>query len=236
MKRILLGLSSVLIAPLLLTSFTVAISENTPTDVKTAHSAATENDAPVVEPSAAEKAKALAERVEKRKTDIKTKLSNAEKARIKTKCKASQGLVSSIEGRIKGEGPKKGIETDRTEKYANLIKHLTGLSTKLKNNNLDTTALDESITVLHTKVDTFESDLATYKQLVNDLVGIDCAADPDGFKASLEAARAGQAKVGDDSKAIKAHVNDVIKPLLKAIRSQLDTKPESSTAKPVGGQ
>jgi hypothetical protein len=46
---------------------------------------------------------------------------------------------------------------------------------------------------------------------------VDCVADPVGFKAALEAARTSQATVLKDIKAIRAYVNDTIKPTLQAI-------------------
>ncbi len=161
--------------------------------------------------------KSLAERISKRKAELKTKLTNAEKTRLQSKCKAAQGLVSSVSGRIKG------IETSRTEVHKNIINRLTKLSEKLKNKGVDTTELDADIAVLQTKIDTFKTDLTTYKQAVSDLAEMDCTTDPDGFKASLEAARTARATVHQDSKDIRSYVQDTIKPLLKSIRAQLES-------------
>ena len=163
-------------------------------------------------------AKALAERLAKHKTELKTKLSTAEKVRLQAKCKAAQGLVSSLSGRIKG------IETSRGQVYKNIVDRLTSLSEKLKNKGVDTTELNADIATLQGKIDTFNTDLATYKQDVSDLAAMDCKADPDGFKAALEAARAAKQKVHDDGLAIRSYVNDTIKPLLKNIRAELEPK------------
>lgn len=162
--------------------------------------------------------KSLAERIQKRKTELKISLTNTEKVRIKAKCKASQGLLSSVGGRVKG------IETSRTQVHQNIIKHLTELSEKLKNKGVDTTELDANITKLQELINTFNIDLDAYKHAVSDLVAIDCATDPDGFKASLETARTALKKTQDDSKAIRAYVKDVIKPLLATIRAGLEAK------------
>lgn len=160
--------------------------------------------------------KTLAERIAERKAELKTKLTNAEKTRLQAKCKAAQGLVSSVSGRVKG------IETSRTQVHKNLINRLTSLSEKLKNKGVDTTELNADIATLQTKIDSFNTDLTTYKQAVSDLAEMDCKTDPDGFKASLEAARAAREKVTQDSLAIRGYVNDTIKPLLKTIRAQLE--------------
>lgn len=170
----------------------------------------------------AEAQKALAERIAKRKAELKTQLKASEKTRLKSKCKASQGLVSSLRGRIKG------IETSRSQVYKNMTNRLTSLSEKLENKGVDTTEFDAAITELQTKIDTFNTDLAAYKQAVSDLADMDCQADPDGFKASLEAARSARQKVNDDGKAIRNYLKETIKPLLKSIRTQLaEDKTES---------
>lgn len=206
MKRLLaLGMSAILVLPVLSTAAVFAIEDGTSTTSQT-----------TTETSATDTAKALAERIAKHKTELKTRLSNAEKLRLQSKCKASQGLVSSIRGRIKG------IETSRGEVYKNIINRLTNLSEKLKNKGANTTELDADIAVLQSKMDTFNTDLAAYKQAVSDVADMDCITDPDGFKAALEAARAARQKVNEDGLAVRSYINDTIKPLLKTIRAQLE--------------
>lgn len=165
-----------------------------------------------------ELAKARAERIQKMKTDFKIKLSAADKTRLAARCKAAQGLTSSVSGRVKG------IETSRTVVHANIVKRLTELSAKLSDKGADTTALNTSIAELKLKIAAFDTDMTTYKQTVSDLAEVDCAADPDGFKAALEAARAAQKKQAEDSLAIRTYVNGTIKPLLKTIRAELEPK------------
>lgn len=169
----------------------------------------------------AEDAKSIADRIAQRKTELKTKLTALEKTRIQTKCKASQGNLSSEKGRIKG------LETSRSEVYTNLLNRLNSLSEKLKVKGVDTTTLNSDIATLKTKIDTFNTDLTAYKTAVTDLSGMDCAADPDGFKASLEAARSALKKVNDDGAAVRSYLSDTIKPLLKSIRTELE-KSESA--------
>lgn len=161
-------------------------------------------------------AKALQERLEKRKAELKIRLSAAEKTKIQTKCKASQGVVSSVKGRVKG------IETSRSQVYANITTRLTDLSEKLKNKGVDTAGLDAAIAELKKKIETFNTDFSVYKQAVSDLADMDCNIDPDGFKASLQISRTAQETASKDAKEVRAHVNDTIKPLLKTIRTALE--------------
>lgn len=158
----------------------------------------------------------LQARVEKRKTELKIKLTTAQKTRLQSKCKPSQAILGTVKSRSLT------AETKHGEVYNNTASKLTELSEKLKNRNADTTELDAAITTLKGKVTTYTDDLAVYKQAISDLLDIDCATDPDGFKASLEAARAALANVHKDATDIRTYIKDTIKPLLATIRTQLD--------------
>lgn len=170
-----------------------------------------------------EEKKALQERLTKRKAELKVRLTNAEKQRLQARCKNANGPISSLSGRIKG------IETSRTQVYENLVDRLTKLSTKLQDRNLDTTEFDAEIAELQEKITTFQTDLTAYKEAVSDLGSMDCAADVEAFKASLEAARSAREKLKMDVVGIKAYVNDTIKPTLKSIRDQIASQDGTDT-------
>lgn len=218
MKRLITaGLSTIFAVPLVSSAIVFAQAPSTTTPTNTEPNTKTNTGTTAPKPDA-EKLKALQERLAKRKAELKIRLTNAEKLRLQSKCQASQGHVSSLKGRIQG------IETSRAQVYSNMTDRLTKLSEKLKNKEADTAALDLAITELKTRIETFNTTLATYKLGVTDLAEMDCKTDPDGFKASLEASRTSQEQVSKDGKAIRAYVNDTIKPLLKTIRSELESK------------
>lgn len=163
------------------------------------------------------------ERVQKRKDLFKTKLTNAQKTRLQSRCKNSQGLLRSVEGRIKG------IETSRGQVYSNLVDRLTKLSDKLEDKGLDTAALDANIETLQEKIDNFNTNLVNYKLAVADLASMDCAVDPDGFKASLEEARTLRQTLRQSGQDIKDFVKASIKPALIELRRQLGGTTTEST-------
>jgi chromosome segregation ATPase len=163
----------------------------------------------------------LKARLEKRKAELKTSINAAKQARIKSRCKASQGKLSSISGRIKG------LETSRSQVYKNLINRLDNLSDKLAAKGADVATLDEQITQLETLIETFNTDLAAYKQAVADLADMDCVADPTAFQASLDAARTARAKTHESAKAVRSYLTGTIKPTLKDIRAQLEPAEET---------
>jgi len=208
-----LGLSLLLVVPSISTAVAVAEGTSTGSD-SSSDDSTTLTEAQKTEMNA---------RLEKQKAEFKVKLAAAEKIKIELKCTAAQGLVNSVRGRIKG------IETSRSEVYKNVVNHLTDLSAKLKAKNVDTTSLDADIAVLKTKIATFNTDLATYKQAVTDLVAVGCKQDPDGFKAALLAARTDLDKVKKDAEDVRSYITGTIKPLLVQIRNQVE-KDDSPTS------
>ncbi|MBA3758250.1 hypothetical protein H0X10_01290 [Candidatus Saccharibacteria bacterium] len=165
----------------------------------------------------------LKERLTKRKTDLKTRIDATKQARLKSRCKASQGNLSSIRGRIKG------LETSRSNVYENLVNRLTKLNDKLKEKGVNTAELESQITQLNSLIETFNTDLAAYKEAVGDMAGMDCASDPTAFQASLDAARTARAKTAEDAKAIRSYLTDTIKPTLKVLKSQVEQKTEDTS-------
>lgn len=162
----------------------------------------------------------LKSRLEKRKAEMKTKVDAAKQARLKSRCKASQGNLSSISGRIKG------LETSRSQVYQNLLNRLNKLSEKLAAQELDVAELNTQITELSGLITTFNTELAEYKQTVADLAEMDCVAEPIAFQASLEAARTARAETAEAAKAVKAYLKETIKPTLSQLRAQITKEAE----------
>lgn len=160
-------------------------------------------------------------RIKKLKEVQKVRLAAAEKKKIQEKCQASQGKVASVGNRLNG------VETSRAEVHKNILNRLNTAVTKLKEKGVDTTALEADIATLSTKVDTFNTDLATYKQSISDLKLEDCKTDPEGFKAALTTARTNLEKVRADADAIHAYLKDTIRPLLTELKKQLETTKET---------
>ncbi len=219
MKRYLrLLISAVLIMPIVSLATTALVNaEGTSTTTTTTQSDSTDTESP--------DDVSLLKRLTDRKAALNIKLTTAEQARLKLKCKIAQtGAISSLSGRIKG------IETSRTQVYNNLLDQLNKFDTKLKAKNVDTTTFEAEIATLKTKIATFQTDLATYKQDVVDLKSLDCLTDPTAFKAALETARTQKTKVAADAADIKTYVTGTIRPTLVAIRTQLGAAENASTS------
>lgn len=160
-------------------------------------------------------------RLDERKAAFKTRIDTAKQARIKNRCKSSQGKLSSIGGRIKG------FETSRTQVHANLVDRLTKLNDRLKNANVETGSLETEITQLNVLIESFKSNLRTYELSVSDLAAMDCSADPVSFQASLEAARNNRTTAAESAKAVRTYLTETIKPTIKELKAQFAQNKES---------
>ncbi len=156
------------------------------------------------------------DRITKLKDELNVRLSTLEETHIKSACLPAQARVAHLNTKF-------GTSvTKRTQAYTEIQKNLDNLVAKLKAKNVDTTTLEQEITTLKTKIATYATDLATYKQAISDLKNVDCKADPTGFQAALDAARAAHLTLIDDTTTIKTYVSETIKPTLKLIKTDLE--------------
>jgi hypothetical protein len=174
------------------------------------------------EHQAATAAEELKMRLEKRKTELKTKLLATEQVRLKARCKASQAVLTGLSKRLDNTA------ANHTKAYKAINTKLSTLTPKLDDKGLDTTALKNAQVTLANKIAAYETNLKSYQQAVSDLKTMDCVADPTAFKASLETARSLRQKLHDSAADIRTYVNQTIKPILAQLRAQLAQK-ESTT-------
>lgn len=176
-----------------------------------------------------------AERVAAVKAAYKTKLTAADEAKLKLKCKAGQTILQTHGTKIDT------VTTTRTKVYDDITANLDSLATKLKDKKVDMTTFQTQITELKAKIVTFNTDLTKYKTAITDVSTLDCVADPTAFKAALEAARTAQQTVAADSLAIRTYIVGTIRPTITTLRASLvaataDTTSNSTTVKTSGGQ
>lgn len=156
----------------------------------------------------------LQDRLTARKAQLKTRLTGAQTTRLKERCKAAQLIIANVNTRLKT------VQSNRVNAYDKIIDHLNSLVSRV-GNQADTTKLQADITGLKEKTASFGSNLTAYKVIIDDLQAMDCGADPSGFKASLEAAKSLQTQLKTDAAAIRAYLNEIIKPTIAALRVQL---------------
>lgn len=216
-------LSAVLVVPLLSMGTIAAAASSSSTDATTngTSNSSTSSSTSSNTDSTSGDSLTLQQRLDNRKAELKIKLTALQQQRITLKCKASQGLLSRLDGRING------IDTSRTNVYKQVADKLTALDTKVKADGIDTTQLESEIDSFNTQVSTFQTDLSAYKLAVSDLAAMDCVKDPVAFQASLQAARTAHDKTATDALAIRKYVDDTIKPTLQQLRTQVSKEGNS---------
>jgi len=171
-----------------------------------------------------------AQRIEKNKTKYAIKLTAADQARLKLKCKTAQ-----IKGKVLVSVIVKN-NINRTASYTKITANLDALILKLKDADVDTTALEANKVELQKKITAYNTDLANYKLQLSDLNDIDCVTDPTGFKAALEAARTQRLLVAKDAKEIRTYIETTLKASLKDAKAALKTTDTTTPKKEEGAQ
>lgn len=207
-RRIKLIVGSILAAPLLVFGTAAALeSHETTTNTNTN-----------TEQTTAEKQQLLKERLEKRKAELKAKLTALEERRIQQKCKAAQTVLTNIHNRAEK------AQSRREEGYDKLVNRLNELEAKIAARGVDTTELKSQIQTLSEKTKTFNEDLKNYVQALDDMAKMDCSNDPTAFKATLEAGRTLREKLKKSAADIHNYVKETIKPTLVELRQAIAEK------------
>lgn len=215
MKRSLIALLALAFAMPLFTGVSV-YGQTNPEQMTTTQQSTTTTTTTEAPETPAQKTEREA-RIKQLKTTQKIRLTTTEKKKIQDKCQAAQGKMSGVTGKVNG------IEASRTQVHKNILDRLNNAVVKLKEKGVNTTQLETEITALTAKIETFNTDLAAYKQSVTDLKAEDCKTDPEGFKAALTAARTNLEKVRADAKAVHTSLKETIRPLLTELKKQAGT-------------
>lgn len=162
------------------------------------------------------------ERVKARKEKLERRLTQFEQNIVKTRCSAVTGAVNAAQARTKS------FEAKRTQVYSRLATRLEELSPKLQAAGADTTAYDDQVAELRTKVEAFDTEIATLTQAITDLKEMDCEADPEGFVATIKAAVTQRQTVIEKGREIRAYLKDTLRPTFTEIRSQLNAGDEEN--------
>lgn len=154
-------------------------------------------------------------RLEERKAARQERLTTAQTNRITARCKASQTILGNYSRQVQQRGER------RTQIHDRVVDRLNNAVAKV-GDQADTQALQASITELKAKVDAFNTNLISYQQTISDLVEVDCVADPEAFQDSLVTAREERRTIVEEAKAVRAYIRDNIKPLIVALKQELE--------------
>lgn len=160
----------------------------------------------------------IQERIQKRNAAMEKKLTQAQLTMVKNRCAMAKGMITSVQARTKT------FKSSRVERYETAVTKLSALSAKLKAAGIDTTAFDTQVAEAKKRAETFEAAVETFKQSVDDLAAMDCAADPEGFVATIRSGVDERKAVLEAGRSFRTYIRETLKPTLKAIRTELAAK------------
>ncbi len=154
-------------------------------------------------------------RIEARRTALKTALDQARKDRITARCEAAQ---AKLETRQESANQ---VLVNRKERYSKIQSRLDKLISRLDAAEIDTAALSLVDTQLDELIADFQVDFNNYVVALSDAASIDCVADTEGFVAAIEDARTQLNTSKEGAMAIRALIQNDIKTALTDIKTAL---------------
>jgi hypothetical protein len=204
---------------------------------------ATENQAPmeaqtmiepvttteVMESKVEEKKKTMEERLQSYKEKQQQTLAEAQSKRIVARCKSAQVKVASLRTRVTTV-----VET-RKAVYEKIDARLTELLVKLQKAGIVTTGYETAQKDIKVDLASLSESMETYGTVLDDLVAMDCAADPEAFKAALESARETQKELREKSQEFRLFATTQLKTIMQEVRAQLEVLTSETTTETTGG-
>lgn len=126
----------------------------------------------------------LSARVEQRKQKNKVQLTNAEATKLGEKCKAAQEKITVATKKIADAD--KPVQT-KYEAHAGRIQKILQ---KAEVKGVETAQLKKDVDAYNEKYQAMVASVTAFNLSASDLKAIDCKANPTGFKATLQSARA----------------------------------------------
>ncbi|MBW3569213.1 hypothetical protein KY385_03745 [Candidatus Parcubacteria bacterium] len=157
----------------------------------------------------------LKQRVAQRKAERKIKLDERTTKRLEDSCVRAQTKLRQVRDEYVS------IFDKRSEIYRKVDAKLWVAIGSLKYVNKDTFKLEQQRAEFVRQVNGFESTAGEFRQTLDDMVSINCAADVVGFKAFVETARLYNTQIRTRSNGITDHVVNEVKPLLTGHASEL---------------
>jgi hypothetical protein len=146
----------------------------------------------------------LAQRVAQRKKERKIKLDDNTKTRLQGQCVYAQGNLRTLT-----DSYSKSSDS-RDKVYRSIDAKLWIVIGSLKLINKDTFSLEQQRLEYLKRVQAFENQSTQFQQVINDMLAMNCKADPVGFKALLETARIYNAQVRSSFIGIKSYLIDQV--------------------------
>lgn len=144
----------------------------------------------------------LEQRIAQRKKERKIKLDDNTKTRLEGQCVYAQGNLRTLTDSYSKSSD------NRDKVYRSIDAKLWIVIGSLKLINKDTFSLEQQRLEYLKRVQAFEGQSSQFQQVINDMLAMNCKADPVGFKALLETARIYNAQIRSSFIGIKSYLID----------------------------
>lgn len=161
------------------------------------------------------------QRLAQRKAERAIALNERDQQRLTNTCVSAQGKIRTLQ-----QSTTTAITT-RTKTYQQVDAKLWVTIGKLKLAGKDTFELEKQRAVFAEKSAAFQATAKNYQQSIDDLLVINCQADPAGFKSFLETARVYRTQLREQTGAVRSQIVDTVKPLLSGFANEM--QPKAST-------
>lgn len=150
-----------------------------------------------------------------RRKDFKPELTTDLATSISERCVSAQKKISDL--RTKDTGAMEKYYTG----YGEIADQVSALIGRMKQQSASTAAPQTALNQYIDAVNRYLVNAESYSSSIADIQAMDCAADAEGFVATLESARESRANLADDIQTIEQKVDDLSAALTNA-KSGLD--------------
>lgn len=150
----------------------------------------------------------LSQRVAQRKIEQNIRLSKPDMARLQSQCTGVQSVIRTLTDSYTTSS------NNRDKIYRGIDAKLWIIIGSLKLDGKDTFKLEQQRDGYIKRVQAFENESNQFQQAISDLAAINCQADPAGFQALIQTARAYNAQIRSSFINIKSYLIDQIQPII----------------------
>lgn len=160
----------------------------------------------------------LDQRVAQRKKERQIKLDDINKTRLQAQCVYAQGALRTLTDSYSK------ASDNRDKVYRGIDAKLWIIIGSLKLINKDTFKLEQQRQDYLKRVLAFENQSTQFQQTINDMLAMNCKADPNGFKALLETARLYNAQIRSSFISIRSYLIDQVQQTISQQADDLKLK------------
>lgn len=176
----------------------------------------------LTEPPDTQKTTDISERLLKRKSELRLKISDETKKRLVERCGTAQSKVESQKTKDSQ------IRDKRFQRYNGILKRVSAMIGRLNQQGISTANLQTALTNYTTAVNQYLADAETYKAAIADLAAMACDKDAEGFSATLQTARTAKQMQLKDATEIRTAIAGIKQALADAKQALRDVEGDAN--------